>query len=469
MQHQTLPQAVGADNAVLTDLEASAIASALEAVADVQLKIDSDGVVVDVSITNPELPDLRHAPWQGQAWLDTVSEEHRDRAAEALNRARAKPGVTTRADLDHPLPGVDTNTPISYRLICGSAGGPVYAIGIDLRAVSSLRQQLVNAQQAMEQDYWSTRQIENRYRKLFEMANDAFIVVDEMSGRVLEANPRAAQMLSGDGQRLVGKVFPVGVATASVMAVEAAIAEARATGNSEITSKLAHVESSALMSISYLRQGTESRFLIRVTTKKEIPGTVDDNWGELADNAADAILLVNDSGIVQYTNRSFLDWTQIANAESVIGRPADEWIGRSSVDMTVLLSNLRQHHHIRLYASTLRSVFGTRADVEISAARVSRGDGDQYALFIREVSHRVTAEHPMTEQLPRSIEQITRRVGRVPLKELVRESTDVIEALCIEAALQLTKDNRASAAELLGLSRQSLYTKLRRYGIGESD
>ena len=56
----------------------------------------------------------------------------------------------------------------------------------------------------------------------------------------------------------------------------------------------------------------------------------------------------------------------------------------------------------------------------------------------------------------------------MPLKELVRESTDVIEALCIEEALTLTHDNRASAAELLGLSRQSLYAKLRRYGIGGS-
>jgi DNA-binding NtrC family response regulator len=39
--------------------------------------------------------------------------------------------------------------------------------------------------------------------------------------------------------------------------------------------------------------------------------------------------------------------------------------------------------------------------------------------------------------------------------------------MCIEAALQLTKDNRASAAEILGLSRQGLYIKLRRYGIGD--
>jgi DNA-binding NtrC family response regulator len=70
-------------------------------------------------------------------------------------------------------------------------------------------------------------------------------------------------------------------------------------------------------------------------------------------------------------------------------------------------------------------------------------------------------------ELPRSVEQLTDLVGRVPLKEIVRETTDVVERLCIEAALELTGDNRASAAEMLGLSRQSLYVKLRRYGLGD--
>ena len=90
-------------------------------------------------------------------------------------------------------------------------------------------------------------------------------------------------------------------------------------------------------------------------------------------------------------------------------------------------------------------------------------------MFIRDVSRRIDSEESTEVHLPRSIEQITGRVGRLPLKQLVRESTDVIEALCIEAALKLTQDNRAAAAELLGLSRQSLYTKLRRFDIGDSE
>jgi DNA-binding protein Fis len=31
----------------------------------------------------------------------------------------------------------------------------------------------------------------------------------------------------------------------------------------------------------------------------------------------------------------------------------------------------------------------------------------------------------------------------------------------------MTRDNRAMAAQLLGLSRQSLYVKLRRFGMGD--
>jgi len=57
-------------------------------------------------------------------------------------------------------------------------------------------------------------------------------------------------------------------------------------------------------------------------------------------------------------------------------------------------------------------------------------------------------------------------VGRVSLKEIVRDTTDLVERLCIEAALKLTDNNRASAAEVLGLSRQSLYSKLHRFGMG---
>ena len=37
--------------------------------------------------------------------------------------------------------------------------------------------------------------------------------------------------------------------------------------------------------------------------------------------------------------------------------------------------------------------------------------------------------------------------------------------MCIETAVEFTDNNRVAAAEMLGLSRQSLYVKLRKYGL----
>jgi transcriptional regulator PpsR len=122
---------------------------------------------------------------------------------------------------------------------------------------------------------------------------------------------------------------------------------------------------------------------------------------------------------------------------------------------------------VRLFATQLRGEFGSSSDVEICAVSVAEGEEPCFGFTIRDVGQRVTFERQASRKKPRSVEQLTELVGRVPLKDLVRDSTDMIEKLCIEAALEITGDNRASAAEILGLSRQGLYAKLRRYGLGE--
>ena len=65
----------------------------------------------------------------------------------------------------------------------------------------------------------------------------------------------------------------------------------------------------------------------------------------------------------------------------------------------------------------------------------------------------------------KALENIMKLVGSAPLKELVADTSDVVERLCIETAIKLTKNNRVAAAEMLGVSRQSLYVKLRKYNL----
>lgn len=450
---------------MLSQLDSAAVAALLDAIADVQLRLDEQGFCIDVAITNSELPDLNRLPWRGNRWLDLCAVPHRERAEEAFARALKHPGKPVRVDIDHQWPELDRLYPMSYRLVASPDGSGVLAIGEDLRGMSDLRQQLLNAQQAMEQDYWALRQMENRYRRLLELTTDGIVVVDVNTSRVLEANTTATRILTEGGGNLVGRPLPQTSTTLQRLLSEARDSSDTVSGRMSLPGSSEPVEALATV----MRQGSEQRYLIRLSTTGLQPAPAEGCMMDAFKRAPDAIVQVDDEGRVISSNPVFVDWVQAGGSAEILGRSLDTWLGRSTVDTTVLMNNLREHGSVKLYASVLRNNYGASLDVEISAIAFGEGSATQFVLFIRDISRRVTSEHPLTEHLPRSIEQVTERVGRLPLKELVRESTDIIEALCIEAALKRTQDNRASAAEMLGLSRQSLYTKLRRYGIGEND
>ncbi len=199
--------------------------------------------------------------------------------------------------------------------------------------------------------------------------------------------------------------------------------------------------------------------------------------------APDAFVVTDGDGNVMTANAAFLEMVQLLREDEVVGQPLDRWVGESGVDLGVLTANLRQRATVRSFSTTVRGEHGSMAQVEMSAVSTSDGGRQVVGYAIRNVSSRldiglqsalfytgpqgIGASAKTGRRLTRSAEQLTELIGRVSLRELVQESTEVIERLAIEAALELTHDNRTLAAEMLGLSRQSLYVKLRRYGIGD--
>jgi transcriptional regulator PpsR len=190
---------------------------------------------------------------------------------------------------------------------------------------------------------------------------------------------------------------------------------------------------------------------------------------KLMESAPDGFVVTGADARIITANATFLELVQLPTEEQARGEPLSRWLGRSGVDLDILIANLRQHGSVRLFASLVRGELGEPADVEISAVTVMNGGMPCFGFSIRDVGRRLQREPRIEKALPRSLENLTELIGRVALKDLVREATDVIERLCIEAALNVTGDNRASAAEMLGLSRQSLYVKLRRYGLGDPE
>jgi len=209
--------------------------------------------------------------------------------------------------------------------------------------------------------------------------------------------------------------------------------------------------------------------------------TVPDNKAillRMVESMPDAFVVTDGEGDVITASAAFLGMVQLRHEDEVVGQPLDRWVGATGVDMSVVAANLRSHGVIRFFSTTVHGEQGVAAQVEVSAVAVPGGGQPALGFAIRNVGASVTMglqasqtrsdrALPPGKHLSRSVEQLTKLIGRVSLKDLVRESTEVIERLAIEAALELTNDNRASAAEMLGLSRQSLYVKLHRYGIGD--
>ncbi len=459
----------------LGQLDAGEVGRLMSASADLTLIVDDGGVIRDLSVGGNDFAGEDFAGWIGKAWSQIVTTESRPKVDALLRDAGADTDRRWRQVNHASKQGPDL--PMLYSAVRVTREGEArsdgcsVAFGRDLRSTAALQQRLVEAQQSMEREYWKFRHAETRYRHLFQVAGEAVMVIDSATQKVLEANP-AAQALMGDGHgNPVGASLMSAFAERSADAVQALLAGVRANGRAdEVRAELNEGRGEVTLYASTFRQDGSSHFLVRISrTQAAVPAVPNANAMllKLVQRAPDCLVLTDMDGRILSANAAFIELAQMSNEDQVRGESLDRWLGRTGVDLSVLISNLRQRESVRLFATTLRGELGSSTDVEISATMVPHEDRPFLGFNIRDVGRRLTGEVRQPRELPRSVSQLTELVGRVPLKDIVGETTDLIEQLCIEAALDLTRDNRASAAEMLGLSRQSLYVKLRRYGLGD--
>ncbi len=459
-------------NRWLSDLDGETASKLITAASDVALVLSDagQGIIRDVSFGSEALATTLADKWIGKPWIDTVSVDSRTKV-EALLRDAGSKGMPRWRTLNHPS-GSGPDVPVMYVAVQTNPAGQVVAFGRSMQPMASLQQQLVSAQQSMEREYLKLRQAEARHRLLFQVASEAVLIVDASNRKVLEANPAAGKLLGEGSRRLVGRLFPEGFDESSTQAMQSLLGAVRATGRTtEVAVSTADGNREFIASASLFREERASFFLVRLTPinadHASVTPTQNSKVLEIVASAPEGFVVTNLDGRIIFANRAFLDLAQLATEEQSRNEPIERWLGRPGVDFNLLTAQLREHGALRLFATQLRGEYGSISDVEICAVSVVDGEEPCFGFTIRDVGQRVIFDRHISRDKPRSVEQLTELVGRVPLKDLVRESTDMIEKLCIEAALEITGDNRASAAEILGLSRQSLYAKLRRYGLGE--
>jgi len=445
-------------------LDAASTAAIVAAAGDLALVIDSEGVIRDASGTAPGIDELKR--WIGREWIETVTVESRPKIQEMLSGGAAP---SRWRQVNH----IADNSDLPYRyLTLPLAGGERYvAIGRDVRASAALQQRLLQAQQALERDYLRLRQAESRYRLLFESSGEPMVIVDAASRRIREINPAARDLLGPSPGGLAGQPLTAHIAEADRERLVALLGAAGAgAAVSPIVVELADSGPRVRVAASAFRQGGANYFLLRLQDEARVDAaaTGDRRLIDVVEAMPDAFVLADGALAIVTANAAFVEAVQGVGLDQLRGRPLGEFLGRPGIDLDLIMAQLAEQGLARNVATILRGLDGSQEEVEVSA--VQAGTAEQHFGFtIRVVGRRLRDLPPATRDLPRSVEQLTELVGRMPLKDIVRESADLIERLCIEAALAYTSNNRASAAEILGLSRQSLYSKLHRHGLVNTD
>ncbi|MEQ8479697.1 MAG: transcriptional regulator PpsR [Hoeflea sp.] len=436
--------------------------------ADLTLLIDTSGNVIDVAYFDPAIERFGVEDWPGRSLADTVTRESVDKVRNLIDEC-VKKGASRSHQVNHPATrGADL--PIEYVLRRVDGFPHMIAYGTDLRKFAEVQQQLIQAQFELEREYRRVRDSEARYRVIYQKMDGALLVVDGETRRIIDGNAAAGRILGVNLSKLVGDTLISQAEREHRERLTEALAESRALGQSRSVTVTSAANGGPIeLQISPYRENGKINQLVSVSSPTAddhaFAGLSGDKWG-WTEAVPEAQLVIDAKGAVYSVNGRFLDMIHVLGRNHAVGRNVNTWLGASSVDMQVLSNRLRDEGEVRQFLTVVRDEMGSSRPVRLSATRIDTGGEESlYSMIVTEQGAREMPSAVQSNGIHGATSDFSELIGRVPLKELIRESADVIEKLCIEAALTQTENNRAAAADLLGLSRQSLYLKLKRYGL----
>lgn len=440
--------------------------------ADISMLISADGRIASL-IQNPHHRSFGHlAHLVGRPlreFLTVESIAKLDRRLEALG----KPGSASVAvELNHQ----DTQAwefPVRYSLHRVSTDNSILMLGRDLRPIAEMQQQLVMAQLALERDYETQREMDTRYRVLMEATRDAIVLVAMNNGRISDLNASAAMLLGGSRQDLVGAAIAQefeGRRRGEFLESLTSIASADGLTPVELLARRSQRKLRVVPTL--FRAAGERLLLCRLEQADQVSTPLDaitENLSRLYHEGVDGIVFLDNDGLVVAANEAFLKLTNSATLGTVRGRSMADFMARGSVDLKVLLDNARRSRQLRMYATKIATEFDGLVAAEISATYLNDRPSPGFVLVVRDASRAELMRRPGFSTSDDGMRSVMELVGSSTLKDIVGETTDVVEKMCIQTAVELTRNNRVAAAEMLGLSRQSLYVKLRKFGLLSKD
>ncbi len=456
-------------------IEPEFLSSIIGAASDIALVVSAEGLILSVVINSQDdsFGNLNH--WEGRPVVEFLTEDSINKF-QLAHSAYLDGGVPRKSiELNHADNAV-WQYPVRYTFHRFGHEDAVLLLGRDLRPIAETQQQLVQAQIALEQGYEVKREFDARYRVVMANVDDAVVFVSVQTGRVEDANDRAAALLGLKPEALSGATFATLFSDRSGSELTESLMNSTLSDDAgPVTVRVTRTRERLLLHPVVFRAAGQRVLMCRLTgedTGTAAPDATSSHAAALFRGTSDAIVFMDGRGTVLSVNDAFQDLIGAAHLSDVVGGSLSDYLTRGQIDLGVLLENAGRTGQVRLYATKLVNDLGARVPVEVSATRLENSEAPAIALIMRDVSRLEgvrKAESGSSTTLPDPGRNVMELVGSASLKDIVAETTDVVEKMCIETAVNLTRNNRVAAAEMLGLSRQSLYVKLRKYGLLSKD
>lgn len=425
-------------------------------------------------LASPEFrPKDLIAGFEGMHIRDTLTVESVPKFEARLEDFLSGEEPARSVELNHKaaIDGVQ-GLPVRYSYHPVGERGRILLMGRDLRPIAEMQQQLVAAQLALEKDYEARRENDMQFRVLMASVEEAVFFASLPEGTVRDCNGAAREMLGKQGGDLIGATLEQIFDDKG----KGALAERLIVAASDSSKPAVPLKARAagrMVSVHpvLFRSGGDQAMLCRVTESAPAvlkTGSLSENLTGLFERGGDAIVFVDAGGAVISANDAFLDLADVTDGGALKTRSVGDFLARGSVDLNVMLENAARSGAMRAYGTRITGEFGTQRAVEISTTHVQTGASPVFAMVMRDVSRTAAARADAATTGNVDATSVVELIGRETLRDIVAKTTDVVEKMCIETAVELTSNNRVAAAEMLGLSRQSLYVKLRKYGLLKS-
>jgi transcriptional regulator PpsR len=455
-------------------IEPQFLSSIIAAASDIALVVSAEGTILSVLINNQDdsFGNLKH--WEGRAVVDFLTEDSIDKFQGAHAAYLSGTPPKKSLELNH-LDNATWQYPVRYTFHRFGHENAVLVLGRDLRPIAETQQQLVQAQIALEQGYEARREFDTRYRVVMGNVDDAVVFVSVQTGRIEDANDHAAVLLGLKTDSLMGATFASLFSDRSGAELTESLMNATLSDDAgPILVRSSRTRQTVAIHPIVFRAAGQRVLMCRLTGEDAVsvqPDASTRHAVALFRSTTDAVAFLDMRGAMLSVNEAFLDLVGAAHLSDVVGASLSDFMARGQIDMSVILENATKSGQMRSYATRLVNDLGARVPVEVSVAKLEDPENPAIALIMRDVSRLegVRKAENTSNNLPDPGRNVMDLVGSASLKDIVAETTDAVEKMCIETAVNLTRNNRVAAAEMLGLSRQSLYVKLRKFGLLSKD